>query len=119
MDQCQIPGAKLGSDPISPGIRIKEDCRCDFAEAGEKCDIHDKKGSKSILQNLEKGLAKLSFFVDLKRHYRSDLDTTGSNGNPDVTGGSWTNEDMRLGPNPNYTSSSNKDWPFWRPPTLI
>ena len=49
MDQCQMPGAKLGvaaGDPISPGIRIKEDCRCDFAEAGEKCEIHDKKGSE-------------------------------------------------------------------------
>ena len=58
MDQCQVPGAKLGaagngvdgSDAaaLGPGgVRIKEDCRCDFAEAGEKCDIHDKKGSKS------------------------------------------------------------------------
>ena len=58
MDQCQIPGAKMGGspavvDPISPGgIRIKEDCRCDFAEAGEKCDVHDKKGSKSSLKSM-------------------------------------------------------------------
>ena len=36
-------GNKLAS---AGGIRIKEDCKCDYPEGGEKCDIHDKKGSK-------------------------------------------------------------------------
>ena len=38
------------STATSPTIRIKEDCRCDFAEAGEKCEVHDKKGSKKIIE---------------------------------------------------------------------
>ena len=41
MDHCQMPG----SGKIEGGIRIKQDPN-DYAEAGEKCDIHDKKGSK-------------------------------------------------------------------------
>ena len=41
MDQCQMPG----SDKLAGGIRIKEDPNCDYTEVGEKCDMHDKKGS--------------------------------------------------------------------------
>ena len=41
MDQCQMPGGSK----LAGGVRIKEDCKCDYAEVGEKCDIHDKKGS--------------------------------------------------------------------------
>ena len=38
MDTCQTD-SKLG-------IAIKDDCRCDFIEAGEKCEVHGKKSSK-------------------------------------------------------------------------
>ena len=41
MDQCQMPG----TGKLTGGIRIKEDPH-DYAEAGDKCDMHDKKGSK-------------------------------------------------------------------------
>ena len=41
MDQCQMPG----TGKLTGGIRIKEDPN-DYTEAGEKCDMHDKKGSK-------------------------------------------------------------------------
>ena len=44
MDQCQIPGG----DKLAGGIRIKEDPNCDYNEAGDKCDILDKKGSMSL-----------------------------------------------------------------------
>lgn len=113
MDQCQVPGAKLGGgtttnnlgDPsgeglVPGGIRIKED----FDDE----DTHDKKGN-------------------LKRPYRgSELDSSGSNGNDSLGGGgsnasaNWSSEDMR-GLNQGYAgaNSSSKDWPFWRPPTLI
>ena len=40
MDQCQMPGG----NKLAGGVRIKDD-PCDYAEVGEKCDIHDKKGS--------------------------------------------------------------------------
>ena len=39
MDTCQTD-SKLG-------IAIKDDCRCDFIEAGEKCEVHGKKSSKN------------------------------------------------------------------------
>ena len=38
-----------GSGKLAGGIRIKEDCKCDYAEAGEKCDIHDRKGSELLI----------------------------------------------------------------------
>ena len=40
MDTCQTD-SKLG-------IAIKDDCRCDFIEAGEKCEVHGKKSSKKL-----------------------------------------------------------------------
>ena len=37
MDQCQTEN-KLG-------IEMKEECRCDYSETGEKCELHGKKQS--------------------------------------------------------------------------
>ena len=41
MDTCQAE-SKLGVS------NIKDDCRCDFIEAGEKCEVHGKKQSKNL-----------------------------------------------------------------------
>ena len=49
MDQCQIPGG----DKLAGGIRIKEDPNCDYNEAGEKCDILDKKGSMYLIHTIQ------------------------------------------------------------------
>jgi neuronal PAS domain-containing protein 1/3 len=40
MDTCQTNDHKLGHDTI------KDDCRCDYLEPGEKCEVHGKKPSK-------------------------------------------------------------------------
>ena len=39
MDNCQNVENKAG-------IEMKEECRCDYLEAGEKCELHGKKQSK-------------------------------------------------------------------------
>ena len=49
MDQCQMPGG----EKLAGGIRIKEDPNCDYNEAGDKCDILDKKGSMKLFFNLK------------------------------------------------------------------
>jgi len=101
MDTCQTD-SKLG-------IAIKDDCRCDFIEAGEKCEVHGKKQTEDV------GLKLRSFNKEASDHLqrRNENDPTyhqlGHN-----------NEDMRLNhSNYHVTNPTNKDWPFWRPPTLI
>lgn len=122
MDQCQMPG----TGKLSGGVRIKEDCKCDYAEAGEKCDMHDKKG------NLKRQYQSLNEASDGRNNHSSDNSTDISGHVPGTNDGNvpgsafhiGPNEDMgqvRLGQQGNYqvTNTTNKDWPFWRPPTLI
>jgi len=122
MDQCQMPG----SDKLAGGIRIKEDPNCDYTEVGEKCDMHDKKG------NLKRQYQTIGESTDGRNNHSGDNTTdiaghvAGSN-DGNVPGSAFhigPNEDMgqvRLGQQGNYhvTNTTNKEWPFWRPPTLI
>jgi len=121
MDQCQMPG----TGKLTGGIRIKEDPH-DYAEAGDKCDMHDKKG------NLKRQYQTLNEASDGRNNHSSDTSTDITGHVPGTNDGNvpgsafhiGPNEDMgqvRLGQQGNYhvTNTTNKDWPFWRPPTLI
>jgi len=92
MDQCQTDD-KLGID-------IKD-------EVGEKCEVHGKKQKDGI------GLKLRSF-------NNEDHNIARRAGETEPTYHHLGADEMRLNhTNYHVTNPSNKDWPFWRPPTLI
>lgn len=106
MDQCQTD-SKLG-------ITIKEDCRCDYAEAGEKCEIHGKKIKDSSGLKLRPFGGNKDHQEHIQLHHRR------GGGGSDNESSFHMNEDLGLAHgNYHVANSTNKEWPFWRPPTLI
>jgi len=102
MDNCQNVENKAG-------IEMKEECP-DYLEAGEKCELHGKKQKDA-------GLKLRSFNKD---HAVGDLQRRNENNEPTYHQ-LGHGDDLRLN-HSNYhavSNPSNKDWPFWRPPTLI
>ena len=112
MDQCQTDD-KLGID-------IKD-------EVGEKCEVHGKKQSEFFVEfsqfwNFHPLFN--SFFVEdgigLKLRSFNNEDHIARRAGETEPTYHHLGDEMRLNhTNYHVTNPSNKDWPFWRPPTLI